>query len=320
MLKAAIFPLVAFAALTAPFAEAGTLGVYQSDRSGFDTRTYWYDDGREITVFDTQFLPSMTEAMIADIRLKSANPITRVVVTHPNPDKFNGLSVLHHLGAVSIASEATADALPEVDAYKRYYWVHVAKAFTEATYPTVEPIQQTFSGTHVIKLQSGETISLFELGHPGVSSTQTVARIDATGDLIVGDLVNHHAHAWLEGGIVNGKPTPSIQGWINDLDQLATLGDGVVHGGRGDDAPVNDAVREQKAYLQAMDQLVTSYVRDLGTSHGELDDPTTAAAHYARIQERAVEQFPQRRLAYLVGYGVYGLVNSKKELSALTAE
>jgi glyoxylase-like metal-dependent hydrolase (beta-lactamase superfamily II) len=299
------------AAISTPI-QAGTLGVFQSDQNGFDTRTYWYDDGREITVFDTQFVPTLTEAMVAEIRKISRNPITRVIVTHPNPDKFNGLSVLHKLGAVSVASKATADAMAGVNAYKRYFWVNIAKAFTEATYPRMEPIKETFSGQQVISLKSGETLTLTELKNPGVSSTQTVIRIDSTGDLIVGDLVHHNAHAWLEGGIVNGKPKPDIKGWIAALDELKMLGGKTVRGGRGDDAPVEAAVKGQQDYLASVDRLVTDYVGSLGAAKAELDDPVKAGVHYAELQKRAAARFPDRQLAYLVGYGIYGLVDSKK--------
>lgn len=315
MLKGKLITMAATALLAAATvaspANAGTLGVFQSDQNGFDTRTYWYDDGREVTVFDTQFVPALTEAMVASIAKSTSNPITRVIVTHPNPDKFNGLSVLHKLGAVSIASKASADAMTGVDAYKRYFWINIAKAFTAETYPVFQPVQQTFSGQQIITLASGETITLTELKNPGVSSTQIVARIDATGDLIVGDLVHHNAHAWLEGGIVEGKPKPDIKGWIAALDELKSLGGKTVRGGRGDDAPVADAFAQQQAYLRGIDHLVTDYIAGLGAAKSELADPALAAKHYAAIQERAAAKFQNRRLAYLIGYGIYGLVNSK---------
>ena len=311
MLKRTALAMTAAAILSAAPAQAGQLGVFESDQNGFNTRTYWYDDGQEITVFDTQFVPALTEAMIAEIRKSSDRQITRVIVTHPNPDKFNGLSVLHAQGAVSIASQATADAMPGVDAYKRYFWINTAKAFTEETYPKFEPVTQTFSGTTTITLASGETLTLTELQNPGVSSTQTVVRIDATGDLIVGDLVHHNAHAWLEGGIVDGQAVPDLQGWIAALDELKALNGTTVHGGRGDDAAVEVAVADQQAYLRGMDELVTTYIQELGPLKSELSDPAKAPAHYAAIQERAAASFPDRKLAYLIGYGVYGLVNSK---------
>ena len=142
---------------------AGELGRYTSGADGFNTHTYYYDDGEEVTIFDTQFLPSFTQAMVDQIRGETDSPITRVVVTHPNPDKFNGLPLLHDLGATSIASEATAEAMPEVHAYKKRYWVEEAGTFEPGEYPEFEPVQETFSGERTIELDSGETITLIEL-------------------------------------------------------------------------------------------------------------------------------------------------------------
>lgn len=294
-----------------PVADAGTLGVFQSDANGFDTRTYYYDDGKEVTVFDTQFVPPLTVAMVDKIRSETASPITRVIVTHPNPDKFNGLSVLHALGAVSIGSQATADALPLVHDYKKSFWIGTMGAFTEATYPRLEPIRETFSGTMTIPLASGETITLFELKHSGVATTQTVARIDSTGDLIVGDLVHHHAHAWLEGGLVRGKPSPDLTSWIAALNELKALNGTSMHGGRGSDAPVAEAVSQQQDYLRIMDKLVGDYVRELGPRKEELRNPAAAKAHHAELQKRAVAAFPTYAAPYMVGFSVYGLAQSK---------
>jgi glyoxylase-like metal-dependent hydrolase (beta-lactamase superfamily II) len=310
MMKKALTALALGLAGFSP-AFAGQLGVYQSDVNGFDTRTYWYDDGREITVFDTQFVPALTEKMVSEIRKSSQNPITRVVITHPNPDKFNGLSVLHKLGAVSIASHATADAMKGVHDYKEYFWVNIAKAFTKETYPKLEAVKQMFEGKQVIKLSSGETITLTQLKHAGVASTQTVARIDATGDLIVGDLIHYKSHAWLEGGIVGGAPKIDIASWIAAVGELKGLGGKVVHSGRGEDASVDAVIADQQAYLKAIDALVAQYVKDLGASASELKDPTKASEHHKAIQAKSEVAFPDRKLSYLIGYGVYGLANSK---------
>ncbi|MFY7941659.1 MAG: MBL fold metallo-hydrolase, partial [Burkholderiaceae bacterium] len=162
----ALLPLTLLAAQSA--SQAGTLGTFTSDAQGFDTHTYYYDDGKEVTVIDTQFTPALTQAMVEQIRKQTSSPITRVVVTHPNPDKFNGLSVLHALGAVSIASKAAADAMQGVHDYKKYFFVNMAKMFTDDNYPRFEPIRQTFRGQTTLRLKSGETISLFELQHAGV--------------------------------------------------------------------------------------------------------------------------------------------------------
>ncbi len=301
----------ALLALGTSIATAGELHVFTSDHAGFDTHSVWYDDGQEVTVVDAQFTPAHAEALLADIRRQTRSPVTRVIVTHPNPDKFNGLGVFHHIGAQSIASCRTAAAIPEVDAYKRHFFVDVAKAFTNETYPKVEPVQLTFSGQKKIQLKSGETLTLFELPRPGISSNQTVVRIDKTGDLVVGDLVHTHHHAWLEGGLQDGKATPDLAGWKADLRELHKLGQGKVYGGRGEFAPVREAVAQQIAYLDKADAIVEGYVRSLGAKKAELADPTRQDAHYQAIQAAFVKAFPDYAFPDLIRYSVYGLVQQK---------
>ncbi len=112
-----------------------------------------------------------------------------------------------------IASEATAAAMPGVHDYKRAFFVG-AGMFTEATYPALGEVDETFSGEMTLDLDEGKTVELSELSEPGVSSTQTVAFIPEMDALVVGDLVHHNLHAWLEGGIVAGQATPTLDGWI----------------------------------------------------------------------------------------------------------
>lgn len=303
--------LAAVLTLATGAAQAGQLHVFTSDAAGFNTHSAWYDDGQEITVVDSQFTPAHARALLADIRRQSASPITRVIVTHPNPDKFNGLSAFHQAGVTSIASACTAAAMPAADAYKRYFFVKVAKAFTDETYPRLEPVRQTFSGAQLIRLKSGETISLLELPQPGISSTQTVVRIDQSGDLIVGDLVHARHHAWLEGGLVDGKPAPSLAGWKADLAELSKLGRGKVYGGRGEFLPVQQAVSEQTAYLTKAEAIVDGYLVRLGSRRAELADPARQGAHHAAIQAEMAAAFPGYAFPDLVGYSIYGLVQQK---------
>lgn len=301
-------------ALAAGNAGAGQLHVFTSDASGFNTHSVWYDDGQEITVVDAQFTSAQAQALLADIRRQSASPVTRVIVTHPNPDKFNGLAVFHKAGVQSIASKKTAAAIPEVDRYKHHFFVNIAKMFTEETYPQVEAVKTTYSGRQEIRLKSGETITLIELPHAGVSSDQTVVRIDSTGDLIVGDLVHSHTHAWLEGGIVGGKPTPDLAGWKSDLKELTKLGHGKVYGGRGQFLPVKQAVTEQIEYLEKAEALVDRYISTLGDRTPELADLALQGRHYAALQDRFSQTFPDYAMPELIGYSVYGLVGQRQAL------
>lgn len=292
----------------------GKLYTYESDGNGFNTKSFFYDNGQEVIAFDTQFTPELAEKSIAFLRTKTSNPITTVVVTHPNPDKFNGMSAFQRLGAKMIASRRTADSMKGVHEYKKYFFVNMAKMFTEETYPKLSQVDLTFEETYDLRLGNGEVITLRELGQPGVSGNQTVALLPSVQAVIVGDLVHHKAHAWLEGGIVNGKPTPTLQGWISDLKELqAMLKDApemIVYGGRGEAAKLNEAVPAQIAYLKKADTLVTSYVKNLGARKSELQGEK-AGEHFQALQARFEKAFPAYGLGYMIQYGVYGLAHSK---------
>ena len=250
-----------------PGAEGGTLYTFDSGEAGFFTKTYFYDTGSEVVAFDAQFTPELAEAAIASCGNRPTIPITYLVITHPNPDKFNGAPAFQDEGAEVIASEATDAAIPGVHAYKKAGFVGMGM-FTEETYPQQATVDETFSGTHTLELGDGKTVELSELSEPGVSSTQTVAFIPELNALIVGDLVHHKLHAWLEGGIVNGQATPDHRG----LDRRsAGAGDDLRRGSGADRlrrtrraAPLSEAVADQIAYLERADQIVTDYVAGLG--------------------------------------------------------
>ncbi len=284
--------------------------VYESGEEGFNTKTFFYDTGREIVAFDTQFTPKLAREALAFLKTQTSRPLTIAVVTHPNPDKFNGVAEFRKAGAKIIASRATRDAIPGVHAYKKYYFVEMAKMFATADYPAEATIDETFEKTSRIRLQSGEELVLQELGQAGVSSNQTVARIGEA--VFVGDLVHHLAHAWLEGGIVGGKATPRMSDWIRSLEELRQIApkSATVYGGRGDSAPLATAVAEQVRYLTVADQLVSNWLRDDGLKAADLSGPRSAAL-YADLQVRFEREFADYTLGYMIGYGAYGLATSK---------
>jgi glyoxylase-like metal-dependent hydrolase (beta-lactamase superfamily II) len=284
--------------------------VHTSDAAGFNTNSVWIDDGREVTVVDSQFTPALARALVADIGRQTRSPITRVIVTHPNPDKFNGLSVFHEAGAVSISTAATAAQMPGVHAYKQYFWVNIAKAFTADTYPRLELPKRTFSGKLVVDLKNGDTLSLIELAQGGVSGTQTVVRIDSTGDLIVGDLVANRTHAWLEGGVDTGKPVFNLAAWRASLQQLPGLAQGHAQArlfaGRGPVLPVAQAVQAQLDYLKRAESAVTAEEAALGARRTDLYDAAKQGPSIARIQGALAADFPDYAMPDLVGYSLYG--------------
>ena len=293
--------------------ESRQIHVFESDANGFNTKTIFYDNGVEVVAFDAQFTPALAEKAIAYLRTKTPNPIRYLVITHPNPDKFNGLGVFKNSGAKIVASKATVAAMAGVHKYKKYYFVNIAKMFTDETYPTLGTVDITFDAELDLQLGGGERINLQELSGSGVSSNQTVALIPAVNALVVGDIIHHNAHAWLEGGIVDGKPTPRVASWINDVKELSTRfgkQNPTVFGGRGDAVRLSEAGPAQIAYLTRADQIVADYVSTLGDRRSELVG-AEAAGHFANIQKAFEQAFPGYALPYMIQYGVYGLALSK---------
>ena len=290
---------------------APQLLTFESDASGFNTKTFFYDNGEEVVAIDSQFTPELARQAIAFLKTKSKNPITHLIITHPNPDKFNGIGEFKKVGAKVVVSLATADAMEGVHNYKKNYFVQ-SKMFTDETYPALQMPDVTFDKALNLTLRAGDVLELKELRRPGVSSNQTVVYMPKIKALVVGDLVHHKAHAWLEGGIVKGVAKPTIKGWISDLKSLKKKypKDTQVYGGRGETAELATAVSDEINYLKKMDALVADYVKELGKRKNELKSEN-AKAHYEEIQKRAEAAFPDYKLGYMVQYGVYGLVNSK---------
>lgn len=259
-----------------------------------------------MVVFDAQFTASYATQLIDDIHAHTSSPIKWVVITHPNPDKFNGASAFQAIGAKVVASVETAQAIPGVHAYKKAYFVGTG-AFTDATYPEEAHVDVTYEGSFDLPLEGGAEVHLETLAHPAVSTTQTVAHIPALHALVVGDVVHHEAHAWLEGGIRDGKPSPDLGAWRLALDELSAYPGTTVYGGRGDAAPVDQAVQDEKAYLTKMESIVADYVANV-PDKSELSGPK-AEEHYQASTALAKQAFPAYRYDYLITYGVYGLVS-----------
>ena len=123
-------------------------------------------------------------------------------------------------------------------------------------------------------------------------------------------MVHHKAHAWLEGGLVDGQPQPDLDAWRQALRELESIDAERVHGGRGESAPLDEAVAAQIRYLNGVEEAVRRYVEEHPDLEQALDDPDSAQDHYQAIQERVAARFPDYELPYMVGYSVYSLVRS----------
>ncbi len=73
--------------------DVGRIIEFKSGAEGFDTRTFFYEGQSEVIAFDAQFTPALAKQSIEHLRKYTNKPIAWLVITHPNPDKFNGVSV-----------------------------------------------------------------------------------------------------------------------------------------------------------------------------------------------------------------------------------
>lgn len=283
---------------------------YKSDSSGFDTKNYFYVSKHEVVAIDAQFTPQAARASIDHLRKFTQKPITWLVITHPNPDKFNGASEFIKEGARVIASQATADAMAGVHAYKKYFFVEIAKMFSEETYPELSPVDEVFDTNLKLSLKGGDSLELREFNQAGVSTNQTVVYSEKNSSLFLGDLIHFQAHAWLEGGIVDGSAQPELESWkslltlmLKSYPQHTT-----VFAGRGQSARLEEATREQIHYLSNAENIVRNYIEHLGERRSELKTQE-ASKHYQSIAQELGSKFPKHKLSYMVEYGVYGLIN-----------
>lgn len=281
--------------------------VFESGANGFNTKTVFYDDGKEVVAFDAQFTAAHAQAALDFIRSKTSNPVKYLVVSHPNPDKFNGIPTFQQAGAQVIASKQTIDQMPAVHQYKKYYFVQIAGTFTDATYPSLPTVDISFEGAYTLNLANGGVVELKELNSVGVSSNQTIAAIPSLQTLVVGDLIHHQAHAWLEGPIVNGAATYSETAWIQTLQTLKNTYNTtwMVYGGRGTKATLEVAVDTQITYLQQASTITQNYIN--GLSGATLADKKQQV-DYMALQQLFEQAFPSYALGYMINYGAYGLI------------
>ena len=208
----------------------------------FHTKIFFYDNGEEVIVFDVQ-APELTKKSIEFIRSKTKNPITWVVLLQPGPFDVKGVADFQAIGARIIASKKTFDAL--------------------ALEPVPIKIDSVFEFSHRLELKNGQTIILKDLLKSGSSSNHTVAYIAEEEAVFVSGLVNYLAHAWLAGHIINRRSIPTLQSWIDDLNELNKMlkrdPEVTVYGSRGKLVNLPTGVFEQTRYLKAAYPIILNY-------------------------------------------------------------
>jgi cyclase len=257
--------------------------VYSSPDYTLDVNTLYVTTSDGVAVIDSQLLPRHAEAVLRDIRARTAAPIRYVSNSHHHPDHVFGNLVFAEAGAELVSSYFTARM---VDASSFWYLMFLSGMYGEHLPQTYAVARNTFVRSRELWL--GKTVvQLFEFTDSttvsGESVDVTMAWLPQSKVLHVADTVWPGAHTFFADGT-------SVPDWFIQLGHIRQLVNELQprvivpgHGAPGD-AGMIDA---QERYLTAVSRMVEDYCRG-----GEvpLDDEAKA-----KLRQEVVNAFPQHR-------------------------
>jgi glyoxylase-like metal-dependent hydrolase (beta-lactamase superfamily II) len=194
------------------------------------------DDG--VLVIDTRQHPAHGRDLIERIRKVTDKPIKWVVITHAHGDHYYGNPAFKAIGATIIAHKDTMAGMIKNEAleFKRRQRFFKTMHFDPAEVKTVLP-DITFDSHLTLRL-GGRTVEIMHLG-PGQNPGDTLVHFP-------------HARALYVGGPFSRKNwsnmsfTPSVDGWIALLNQIAAMDVDFYLPGHGDVGTKQDVLDEAK--------------------------------------------------------------------------
>lgn len=273
-------------------AQEVSLGVYTSPEDGFSTNAYWLETRDGVILFDAQFLPEHAAQLLTQIEAKSGGKaISDVIISHGNPDKYNGLEVIlaKHPEAKVWATPEIVARINEVDPGKRGYF---GPLYGER-YAKTLVLPDTLVTSRQRLDRGGVTLELIPMG-AGVSSAHLVTLINGEA-LVVGDLLHEQTHGWLAEGFSDQ--------WLARLDELSALGAARFYPGRGH---VGDA-----SLISAQREYLLGFQRCVGAQVAQEDD----AAAQDLIKRCVIEAFPTYSIEAMIDFSVPGERARQRELA-----
>jgi glyoxylase-like metal-dependent hydrolase (beta-lactamase superfamily II) len=264
---------------------------YRSAENALCVNSYLVEGDDGVVAIDAPMF--VTDARAYRARLDAlGKPLAGVLITHPHPDHYNGLTelVAGHDDVPIIALIDVAEEIRARDPEKRARWVPVFGDNWPKT-PTF-PNQVVPSGK-AVEL-AGLSFTPIDLG-PGESVSETIWLLDASRPQIafVGDLVFEGSHPYIGDGMTAA--------WIDALTRAQDLLDlaAVLYVGHG--SPVghpSSVLQDQKRYLL----MLREAVRRLAGGAGEL----TADAK-KELVELMTDYTGGARMPYLLEWGADAL-------------
>ena len=261
----------------------GDVYVYSSPDYTVDVNTVYAITPDGVVVLDSQLLPIHAEAVLADIRARTDQPIRYLSNSHHHPDHIYGNLVFQEAGAELVSSYLTARM---IDGSAFWYLMFLSGIWGEHLPRSYAVPRNTFVRSRELWL--GKTaVQLFEFADSttvsGESLDMTMAWFPQSKVLHVGDTVWPGSHTFFADGT-------SVPDWLIQLGHIRDLVNELKprvivpgHGAPGD-AGMLDA---QERYLRAVSRMVMDHCRG-----GEV--PLTDEAK-AKLRQDIRNEFPHHR-------------------------
>jgi glyoxylase-like metal-dependent hydrolase (beta-lactamase superfamily II) len=260
--------------------------VFTSPEPAFLVNSFILETQNGVVVIDAQFLVSEARKLKQKVE-QLGKPLLGVIVTHPHPDHFNGVSILcENLDVPIYATQSTLDGIQAVEASKREFW--------KQTYGDDYPDSTTFPNRIVSSKQKliidGVNLVIDDLG-AGEASDITVIYLPTEQVLIASDLLYHRVHPWLAESRSNA--------WIEQINYVkTTYADAeIVYAGHGSEGSLQ-ALDQQLEYIRFFQALVDENLTATGAIEGNAK---------AQIKQTMQTRYPGYPLEFLIEMNIDGV-------------
>jgi glyoxylase-like metal-dependent hydrolase (beta-lactamase superfamily II) len=231
---------------------------YRSSERALFVQSYLVESDDAVVSIDAPMFVSDARAYRA--RLDALHkPLVGVLITHPHPDHYNGVTQLVDGYSVPILALPDVDLeIRERDAAKRTQW---GPFFGDEWPPTSTFPTATVADRDQVEL-GGLRFTAIDAG-PGESVSETIWRLDGDDPMVfAGDVVYNGLHPYIADGMTAA--------WIESLDRTAELLDRstTLYIGHGPAVGVT-ALQDQKRYLLMLREVVRRIAG--GSEHLEPD-------------------------------------------------